>query len=288
MGNQWAPGEVGEAAHKPAPSVIRLPSASALRGCTLCYSEPAGDLKIIRGAPRTAFRIQAIGPFEDYSSDKTATTPPVAIYNEDDLSHLLFLEAADHGSHIVINKVDRGEPETPLESPLVIDSSCNTSDDESAVLSDCEDEGDLEIPPSPSRRRGGTMSISDDDFEFPVFLGRQQDEEEEEVVPVAPLRPALKRSAPASSLEQQRTIQNETTKHVQIVEPEHHLVSVEGPLMSWWPLPVENMEYDWVEKSRQTSVPVAHQTHDIDGPLMSWWPTSTEMLQYDWNEKFYE
>ncbi|KAK9770398.1 hypothetical protein SCAR479_12967 [Seiridium cardinale] len=228
--------------------------------------------------------------FEDYSSDKSATTPQVAIYNEDDLSHLLFLEPADHGSHIVINKVDRGEPETPLESPWVIDTSCNTSDDESAVLSDCEDESDLEIPPSPSRRRGGTMSISDDDFEFPVFLGRQQDdeEEEEEVAPVAPLRPALKRSSPASSLEQQTTIQNEATKHVQIVEPEHHLVSVEGPLMSWWPLPVENMEYDWVEKSRQTSVPVAHQIHDVDGPLMSWWPASTEMLQYDWNEKFYE
>lgn len=228
--------------------------------------------------------------FEGYSSDKNTSSSQVAIYNEDDLSHLLYLEAADHGSHIIINKVDHSEPETPVEGPLFIDTSGHTSDNESAILSDLEAESDLEIPPSPSRRRWGTvsmsmsMSMSDDDVEFPVFLGRQQEVEPQS----SPARPLLQRGGPSSTYKQQDCLKDEPNKHVQVVAPEHHVRSIEGSLMSWWPAPLETMEYDWAGERTQPTIAPEKHVSKVQGPLMSWWPAPTEMLQYDWNERFYE
>lgn len=235
--------------------------------------------------------------FEDDSLDKNTSSSQVAIYNEDDLSHLLFLETVGHDSHIMINKVDdHVEAETPpdLESPLVSDHHDLSSDDESAILSDTEEESDVEIPPSPSRRRGGTMSISDDDFEFPIFLGQQQDVEkrhEEEETGAANARPILRRgeTVPKSQQHSQELMgETDTTKHVQFVESEYQVASISGPLMSWWPTPIEDMEYDWVDKASRTGMAIVEHMAEIEGPLMSWWPAPTEMLQYDWNERFYE
>ncbi|KAH6645240.1 hypothetical protein BKA67DRAFT_584613 [Truncatella angustata] len=219
--------------------------------------------------------------FEEYSSDKNTSHSQVAIYNEDDLSHLLFLGPADHDNHIIINKVEQSEPETPVESPLVLDTHDHTSDDESAILSDLEEESDLEIPPSPSRRRGGTMSISGDDFEFPVFLGRQ---DEPETHP-APLRPALRRCKPDAA----QGLEKETSRHVHMATPEHHVSSIEGSMMSWWPAPMEDVEYDWEEERKaQATIPLEQHVSEVQGVLMSWWPAPAEMLQHDWNERFYE
>lgn len=220
--------------------------------------------------------------FVDYSTDKNTTSlSQVAIYNEDDLSHLLFLESTDHGAHIIVNKVDRSEPETPVETPL--DTHGHNSDDESAILSDMDDESDLQIPSSPSRRRGGTMPISDDDFEFPVFLGRQQDVE---VIPDF-VGPALRRVDPVTTLEHERAVEKADTQ-MAVVDPEHHVTSVEGSMISWWPAAVDDIEYDWVEKSSQATIPLEKHVSELEGPMMAWWPASTEMLQHEWNERFYE
>ncbi|KAI1859620.1 uncharacterized protein JN550_011928 [Neoarthrinium moseri] len=228
--------------------------------------------------------------FEEYSSDKT-NSAQVAIYNEDDLSHLLYIErskATTHGDHVIINEVEHDEPETPFESPLDTGIHTPASDDnESAILSDCETESDLEIPPSPSRLRGGTMSISDDDFEFPIFLGRQEEEELPSATPApAPLRPALRRSNPPAQV-LVNTAGSEC-KHVQIVPPKHHVAAIEGPLMSWWPEPVEGMEYQWVQRPSKPTIPMEQHVSHVDGPLMSWWPAPIEMMEYEWNERFYE
>ncbi|ETS75267.1 hypothetical protein PFICI_13751 [Pestalotiopsis fici W106-1] len=241
--------------------------------------------------------------FEDDSLDKNTTSCQVAIFNEDDLSHLLFLETAGHDSHIMINKVDdHVEAETPLEleSPLVSDHHDLSSDDESAIISDTEEESDVEIPPSPSRRRGGTMSISDDDFEFPIFLGQQQDVEKRQddekssgtrQDAAANARPILRRgeAVPKPRETQERIGDTEATKHVQFVDKtEPQVASITGPLMSWWPTPIEDMEYDWVDKASRTGMAIIEHVAEIEGPLMSWWPAPTDMLQYDWNERFYE
>jgi hypothetical protein len=233
---------------------------------------------------------------ETFSPDKNTSSSQVAIYNEDDLSHLLFLETAEHGGHIMINKVEHSEPETPVESPLITDSHGLSSDDDSAILSDCEEESDLEISPSPTRRRGGTMSACDDDFSFPVFLGRQEEadrHEEAKVAPTTPIRPILRRGGPATMIkkqqeQQQHSIMAETNKHVQFVAPQRHVASIEGPLMSWWPAETEGVEYDWVEETSRIGTSMKQRVAEIEGPLMSWWPASTETLQYEWNERFYE
>ncbi|KAI0170116.1 hypothetical protein BJ166DRAFT_494027 [Pestalotiopsis sp. NC0098] len=240
--------------------------------------------------------------FEDESLDKSTSSSQVAIFNEDDLSHLLFLDAAGHDDHIMINKVGDhvAEAETPpeLESPLVSDShGLSSDDDESAILSDYEEESEDEIPPSPSRRRGGTMSVSADDFEFPIFLGQQQevekrrqDGEEEDTTAASTARPALRRGSalarPRANAE--RMGETEATRHVQFAEAERQVASIEGPLMSWWPARIEDMEYDWAEKASRTGMAIVQHVAEIDGPLMSWWPASTDTLQYDWNERFYE
>lgn len=223
----------------------------------------------------------------DYPTSQNTSSSQVAIYNEDDLSHLLFLEPADHGSHIITgdNKVGCSEAKTLVESPLSADTHGNTLDDESAILTDPDEESDLEIAPSPSRRRGGTLSISDDGFEFPLSLSRQQDVETH----VAPVRPAPRRVDPVSTLSQrEQHILPGTDTHVQIVEAEHEVSPIEGALMSWWPAPMGDRDYDQAEKNRQATISWEKHIPELEGPLMAWWPTLAEMSQHEWNERFYE
>ncbi|KAK7752177.1 hypothetical protein SLS62_005921 [Diatrype stigma] len=180
------------------------------------------------------------------SNTKLQTTvAQVAIYNEDDLSHLLFadstIEPTLHHHHHHHHHYDGSL--TPLSSapassgthtPLFSDH----SDSESAVFEDgwesaqhqheaAEDQDlDFEIPPSPvPRRRGGTMCSSDDDFEWPVFLGRQADE----------LAPSLRRRSSACSSASHSEQRATTAATAGYVPSEQHASSIEGPLMALWP-----------------------------------------------------
>ena len=166
----------------------------------------------------------------------------VAIYNEDDLSHLLFTGSnfesvtTNHHNHLHHHHHQDGSL-TPLtmpassgtHTPLFSDHG-DESDSESAVLEDWETpaEGDLEIPRSPtSRRRGGTMCSTDDDFELPVFLGRQADD-----------LAASRRSSIASSTSSRM---DDTKKRV---PSEHHVKCIEGPLMALWPASIDTLEFE--------------------------------------------
>lgn len=218
------------------------------------------------------------------NSKLQATVAQVAIYNEDDLSHLLFADSAieptqfqqhhhhhHHHSHnhIIHHHLTNDGTLTPLSSASATSSSGthtplfsdHSSDSESAVFEDWDEsfphhphhphqdldqdqqeELDFEIPPSPvPRRRGGTMCSSDDDFEWPVFLGRQADE----------LAPSLRRrssaySAASHSLAAVQNAQQEQQQE-RAIPSEQHVSSIEGPLMALWPAaPVDVME--WSER----------------------------------------
>lgn len=169
----------------------------------------------------------------------------VAIYNEDDLSHLLytgsnFETVTSHHNDQLHHHHHHHQQDgtlTPLTAPAssgthtpIFSDHGDESDSESAVLEDWESpaSGDVEVPRSPiSRRRGGTMCSTDDDFEWPVFLGRQADE-----------LAASRRSSIASSTSSRM---EDTKKRV---PSEHHVESIEGPLMALWPASIDTLEFE--------------------------------------------
>ncbi|RYP81496.1 hypothetical protein DL770_005878 [Monosporascus sp. CRB-9-2] len=180
------------------------------------------------------------------------TALQVAIYNEDDLSHLLYADAVEPVStshhhmasiHDHYHHHDRHQHHnhdgtlTPLSAPASGSHTPVFSDHESAVLEDWESD-ELEIPPSPSRRRGGTMCSSDDDFEWPVFLGRQSDELDASLL----RRPSL---FELDSSEPHKAEEEKTSKRKNVTE-EQHVSSIGGPLMTLWPNAMEVLE--WQER----------------------------------------
>ncbi|KAI2470145.1 hypothetical protein F4781DRAFT_430723 [Annulohypoxylon bovei var. microspora] len=207
--------------------------------------------------------------------------PEVAIYNEDDLSHLLYANHLHHAGHkdrVIINHVYRDGYTTPLESGM---QTPETESNETPVLSDCEsdfDEGVYSPPLSDISYRKRSPALKfEDGFEFPVFLGRQSEES-------SPL-------TTAQPLEQSDL--DSLNKHVRIAAPEEsHVLEISGPLMSWWPEPLELMEHEWVdEKALNKSsnvMPIERHVSNIEGPLMSWWPAPVELLEHEWDERFYE
>ncbi|RYO79000.1 hypothetical protein DL766_005421 [Monosporascus sp. MC13-8B] len=181
------------------------------------------------------------------------TAPQVAIYNEDDLSHLLYADAIepastshhhhhmasihDHHHHDCHQPHNHDGTLTPLEAPVSGSHTPVFSDHESAVLDDWESD-ELEIPRSPSRRRGGTMCSSDDDFEWPIFLGRQSDELDASLL----RRPSLFR---LDSSPEPHKAEEKRSKRKAVPE-EHHVPSIGGPLMALWPSAMEVLE--WQER----------------------------------------
>ncbi|OTA58584.1 hypothetical protein K449DRAFT_436520 [Hypoxylon sp. EC38] len=210
--------------------------------------------------------------------------PQVAIYNEDDLSHLLYINHLHHAGHkdkVIINHVYRDGYSTPLESLPSGAQTPGSESNETPVLSDCESDVDegacLPIPPNAYSRLNPLRF--EDGFEFPVFLGRQAEESSH--------RPSLRRSDPALKI-------NSDSKHVRIAAAaENHVSEISGPLMSWWPAPLEMMEHEWIDEKladRKSSnvMPADRHVLNIEGPLMSWWPAPMELLEHRWDERFYE
>ncbi|KAI0817749.1 hypothetical protein GGR55DRAFT_36889 [Xylaria sp. FL0064] len=256
------------------------------------------------------------------------TSDPVAIYNEDDLSHLLYVSSNPHHHHH--HRHHRHHEQTPYTHPadvgtIFINTIMDDGEATTPALSDCDScygsetsGASIESPVTPPlstlddidgealeayRRKGRRNAFStdlQDGFGFPIFLGRQDEEDAVEEWPLKSLNPPQ---------EQQKT----TTPAVKTTEipPSQHLSAVEGPMMSWWPEPLDTMEDDWTvektqwqlqqekeklrERKREGGV-IASNTEkrkiyegaapvgDIQGQLMSWWPTPL----YDWSEHFYE
>ncbi|KAI1462913.1 uncharacterized protein F4812DRAFT_448708 [Daldinia caldariorum] len=208
--------------------------------------------------------------------EDTKIDAQVAIYNEDDLSHLLYANHLHHNGHkdrVIINHVYRDGYATPFESGTQTPES---ETNETPVLSDCEsdfDEG-VYLPSSLDPYYRTRPLRFEDGFEFPVFLGRQSEETSHAVASVS----ELDRQA-----EQVRIAALE----------ESHVSEISGPLMSWWPASEELMEHEWIESEvveRKTSKKASkhQQVSSIEGPLMSWWPLSVDLLRHEWDERFYE
>ncbi|KAK7956003.1 uncharacterized protein PG986_005225 [Apiospora aurea] len=256
-----------------------------------------------------AFRSTLRSQQDDFTTQKGISSL-VAVANDDDLLDFLYVDGNHHhadSSKIIINHVVEPLHEddlTPFSDPSTGAHTPEHEHDEDAVLSDLpsESEEDLEIP-----HRGAT-SVGEDDFEFPVFLGRQSiDGDESSPLPSqqqpSATRPPFQRAGAAQSV-------TAAKKAVQFHEPDvpadHHVVSVDGPVMSWWPAPIDTLEYDWVVKNQRAAAEeqqqhqeeraakkvktVAVESHvaDLEGPLMAWWPAPAELLEYDWFERFYE
>ncbi|OTB10969.1 hypothetical protein K445DRAFT_27021 [Daldinia sp. EC12] len=211
--------------------------------------------------------------------EDTKIDPQVAIYNEDDLSHLLYVNHLHHNGHkdkVIVNHVYRDGYTTPLESGTQTpDSETN----ETPVLSDCEsdfDEG-VYLPSSLDPYYRTSPLRFEDGFEFPVFLGRQSEE-------------TSHAAAPVSELDSQTS----QTKQVRIAaQEESHVSNISGPLMSWWPASEELMEHEWIEEEvvepkTPKKASQRQQVSNIEGPLMSWWPLPVELLRHDWDDRFYE
>ncbi|KAI1203841.1 hypothetical protein F5X97DRAFT_3327 [Nemania serpens] len=256
---------------------------------------------------------------------KPAHDSEVSIYNEDDLSHMLYFSSQPHHHHhhhhnhhhaheqgLFTHPADAG---TVFINTVMDDMEANTP-----ALSDCEScsgsetEGDVEgaiTPPLSTlevtnggaldayRRKGRRNAMSfEDGFEFPVFLGRQ-DEETCDPAPQSQPREAAFAQAPKKP-----DVEIPASRHVK---------AISGPAMAWWPEPLESTEYSWdienmqwelqLEReklmAREREGGIVNTTSDektcekkydskpvaqIEGPLMSWWPTPL----YDWSEHFYE
>ncbi|KAI1131348.1 hypothetical protein F5Y10DRAFT_233911 [Nemania abortiva] len=253
----------------------------------------------------------------------------VAIYNEDDLSHLLYVSNSPHHHHHHHHKHHHHAHEQksfihPADNGMVlINTIVEDMESSTPALSDCEscsessgtDGEGLMTPPLSTfeefddgsleayRRKGRRNAMAfEDGFEFPIFLGRQ-DEEEWHVEPKSlPQQPIM--TSPAAV----------PVKAAPDVPAKQHVAAIGGPLMSWWPEPMETMENTWDienmkwelqlereklnEREREGGILPSEKTYegqydarpvaDIEGPLMSWWPEPLETMEYEWSERFYE
>ncbi|KAJ3555017.1 hypothetical protein NPX13_g10455 [Xylaria arbuscula] len=244
----------------------------------------------------------------------------VAIYNEDDLSHLLYVSNHPHHHHHHHHAHEQRPFTHPADVGMVLINSVDDMEASTPALSDCESyydsegEGmDIESPVTPPlttfegidevaleayRRKGRRNAFSTDDLHFPIFLGRQDEEVEEEW-------PVKSQTAP------KELVQTVTLPAVKLPEvpASQHVNAIGGNVMSWWPEPLETMEANWTVEKTQWQLELekeklrdlereaglaapkkSYETYDvapvknIDGPLMNWWPTPL----YDWSEHFYE
>ncbi|KAI8632483.1 hypothetical protein F5Y19DRAFT_365646 [Xylariaceae sp. FL1651] len=283
-------------------------------------------------------------PHQTVAGSKPTSNAEVAIYNEDDLSHLLYVDHHHHHHHhhnshdqypfihpadegtILVNTIDHEEdPVSPL---LNYYESCSGSESEGDVESDI-------TPPSTTpepdpialdayRRKGRRNAFSvafEDGFEFPVFLGRQA-EEWPSMPRSPPQTPAYPMLEPTSSIMNAKTTPAPAPamENQAAVPASQHVDAISGPMMTWWPEPLEEMETDWTaermewelglekarlrerereggivnhveaEKDKKNVEKDYHITHidNIDGSMMSWWPAPVNILEHEWNDSFYE
>ncbi|KAI0515333.1 hypothetical protein F5B22DRAFT_199002 [Xylaria bambusicola] len=269
-------------------------------------------------SPATVLKPQ---PKPAMARPRPTNNPQVAIYNEDDLSHLLYMSSHPHHHHH--HHAHEQRPFThPADIGTVLINSVDDMEATTPALSDCESccgsEGSgmyIESPVTPPltgleevdelaleayRRKGRRNALSTDSLEslgFPIFLGRQDEEVEE--------WPVKSQSAP------QKLSQNVAFPAVKLPEvpASQHVNAIDGTMMSWWPESLDTMEHEWAVEKTQWQLQLEKEkleelereggiattktykaqydavpVSDIEGPLMNWWP----MPIYDWSERFYE
>jgi hypothetical protein len=207
------------------------------------------------------------------SAKPASDSAEIAIYNEDDLSHLLYVNNnhphhhhhhSHHASHKRETFTHPADAGTVLINPVV---EYGTSGSVTPALSDCESfwsgsegEGEVESPltaPLPileedahmasldayrHKGRRNAMSVAfEDGFEFPVFLGRQSEE-----------WPAMPRTLPRETPVRVQPALVPAPAVNKVVLPEtHHVDATSGPAMSWWPEPLETSESDWTREEME-------------------------------------
>ncbi|KAI0127623.1 hypothetical protein BJ170DRAFT_380955 [Xylariales sp. AK1849] len=201
---------------------------------------------------------------------KTSTIPSVSIYNEDDLSHLLYQRS---------KPLDDAEIHEAFDHAHCLGAIAAAFDD----------------------------YCSDVPHEYSDDSGLPSDDEEDEVS-TPTLEDTVKRSSLASaprfdlhtglsnleSRRQEDARQIETQVQENDVEPEMRRVStITGRLMSLWPLPTDLQEYEWSDEEEEDDgmdgvVPESQHVSRIEGACMSWWPLPVDIEKHEWNERFYE
>ncbi|KAI1185268.1 hypothetical protein F5B17DRAFT_408594 [Nemania serpens] len=265
---------------------------------------------------------------------KPAHDTQVSIYNEDDLSHMLYFNSEPHHHHHRHHNHHHVHAQALYTHPadagtVLINTVLDDMDTTTPSLSDCEScsgfetetDGEGAVTPPLStfevinggalnayRRKGRRNAMSfEEGFEFPVFLGRQ---DEEPCDPEPQIQPQV--TLAHSSLRMASLAEAPQKPEVNILAT-HHAKDISGPAMAWWPEPLETMEYNWdienmqwelqLEReklvARERECGIVDATNDektcekkydpepvehIDGPLMSWWPAPL----YDWTDCFYE
>ncbi|KAI0404149.1 hypothetical protein F4802DRAFT_598354 [Xylaria palmicola] len=259
------------------------------------------------------------------AAPRPKTGPQVAIYNEDDLSHLLYTSHHHHHHH------HNHHEHRPFTHPaddagmVFINTPANGTGANTPALSDCESccgsetSGlDVEGPMTPPYeaaadnaaldeyyhmgRRNAVCLKFEDGFTFPVFLGAQDEE----------WRPRDALAAASLTLAAPALPAAKATE-VEVPRPQH-VDAIGGSVMSWWPEPLDTMKDDWAveslawelqaekeklrEREREGGLACAgkgvrreygtEHVADIEGPMMSWWPAPLESAEYDWSERFYE
>ncbi|KAI0537427.1 hypothetical protein GGR58DRAFT_471896 [Xylaria digitata] len=251
----------------------------------------------------------------------------VAIYNEDDLSHLLYVSNNPHHHHH--HHRHHTHEQRPFTHPadagtVPINTVVDDMEANTPALSDCEScygsetSGmDVESPVTPPlssfeetndealeayRRKGRRNAFAADsefDFGFPIFLGRQDEE----------YSLSSPQELSSVNLQSPAAAATETEK----LPASQHVSAIQGPTMSWWPEPLETMENDWttektewqlrlekenlkdsvLERERKYGVASAKNygvtpVKNVEGRLMSWWPAPVDGMEYEWSERFYE
>jgi hypothetical protein len=204
----------------------------------------------------------------------------VSIYNEDDLSHFLhqgiinkpfdndlYSEAHDHAHYL-------GAIASAFDDYCSDDAMpAHGYSDESAIASDEDD--DLVLTPGA------------EDMFIHHHLSVESGSPRPSLISLGLADKSHAFSRPVTTTTQNTKKAVEEVAAVQEVQVE----SIEGPLMSLWPLPIDMQEYEWSEKkyaANRAAVPETQHVSNIERPCMSWWPTPVYLQEHEWNERFYE
>ncbi|KAJ1337172.1 hypothetical protein MN608_00022 [Microdochium nivale] len=161
-------------------------------------------------------------------------SPLIAVYNEDDISEYLYQE------DFPITYTTQ-----PVKAPLAAATDPNSQaqyslgpcsnhydDDECAISTDDEDSTNAEpvTPPAKIRHHHTRHIGSPPGSNLP------------------PTRPILERRRRDDHAGQQPREQSVVAAGTVAIPQEQHVDRIEGALMSWWPMPVEQLEHEWNDR----------------------------------------
>ncbi|KFA65832.1 hypothetical protein S40285_10302 [Stachybotrys chlorohalonatus IBT 40285] len=152
----------------------------------------------------------------------TKETPPVSIYNEDDLSHFLFSanSASDHTHYLQAIASAFGDS---------YPHSLQDYSDECAISTDDEDD-DYTSPSTPSRMDAHGL--------------KQSPPKHDTIAITEP-----KRGSDCQTHTRRMAMsEGEKDKEKPAVASVKPVARIHGGLMSLWPCPIEHLEYDWNER----------------------------------------